>query len=82
MTMPYFIGLAISPVILAERPEFGQLTRRQIASRHDPRLKSFRNRLQNKGKPTKVAITATARKRVTILNAMLKQDQDYVASEA
>ncbi len=48
-----------------------------IASRYDPTLKAFRNRLQDAGKPTKVAIVATARKLVTILNAMMKNECDY-----
>ena len=48
-----------------------------IASRYGPTLKAFRNRLQSAGKPTKVAIVATARKRVTILNAMMKNNCDY-----
>jgi transposase len=48
-----------------------------IASRFDPTLKAFRQRLQAAGKPPKAAITATARKLVTILNAMFKTGQDY-----
>lgn len=48
-----------------------------IASRHDPVLKAFRKRLQDAGKPVKVAITACARKLLTILNAMFRTGQDY-----
>lgn len=48
-----------------------------IASRHDPTLKAFRNRLEKAGKPTKLAITACARKLLTILNAMIRNGQDY-----
>lgn len=48
-----------------------------IASRYDPTLRSFRKRLEVAGKPTKVAIVATARKLVTILNAMMKNNCDY-----
>lgn len=48
-----------------------------IASRHDPRLRAFRERLQNAGKPFKLAIIATARKLLTILNAMIKNATDY-----
>ena len=48
-----------------------------IASRYDPALKAFRNRLQEAGKPTKVAITACARKLLTILNAMFRNAQDH-----
>ncbi len=43
-----------------------------IASRYDPSLRAFRKRLQDAGKPPKLAIVAVARKLVTILNAMLK----------
>lgn len=48
-----------------------------IASRHDPVLKAFRTRLATAGKPTKLALTACARKLLTILNAMLRSGQDY-----
>ncbi len=49
-----------------------------IASRYDPNLKAFRKRLQDNGKPVKVAIVACARKLLTILNAMEKNGQIYV----
>lgn len=48
-----------------------------IASRYDPVLRAFRNRLQNAGKPTKVAITACARKLLTILNAMFRDAKNH-----
>ena len=48
-----------------------------IASRRDPTFKAFRSRLQTAGKPPKLAITACARKLLTILNAMVRNDQDY-----
>ncbi len=48
-----------------------------IASRYDPALKAFRKRLQDAGKPTKVAITACARKLLTILNAMFHNAEDH-----
>jgi transposase len=48
-----------------------------IASRHDPAIKAFRKRLEAAGKPVKVAITACARKLLTILNAMLRNNEDY-----
>jgi transposase len=50
-----------------------------IASRYDPRLRAFRKRLQDAGKPFKLAIIATARKLLTILNAMLRDGTDYAA---
>ena len=48
-----------------------------IASRYDPTIGAFRKRLQDAGKPVKVAITACARKLLTILNAMVRNKQDY-----
>jgi transposase len=48
-----------------------------IASRRDPRLKAFRARLEAAGKPPKLAITACARKLLTILNAMARDGKDY-----
>lgn len=49
-----------------------------IASRFDPTLKAFRARLQAAGKPVKLAITACARKLLTILNAMSRDKIDYL----
>lgn len=48
-----------------------------IASRCDPTLKAFRARLEAAGKPPKLAITACARKLLTILNAMARDGKDY-----
>lgn len=48
-----------------------------VASRHDPLLKAFRARLEAAGKPPKLAITACARKLLTILNAMSRTAQQY-----
>jgi transposase len=48
-----------------------------IASRYDPTIKAFRSRLEAAGKPVKLAITACARKLLTILNAMLRDQTDY-----
>lgn len=53
-----------------------------IASRFDPAFKAFRNRLQAAGKPPKLAITACARKLLTILNAMARDGRDYVKQAA
>lgn len=43
-----------------------------MASRHKAALKAFRHRLNAAGKPKLVALIATARKRITILNAILR----------
>ncbi len=42
------------------------------ASRCNPVIKAFYQRLRAAGKPAKVALTACMRKLLTILNAMLK----------
>ena len=47
------------------------------ASRRDPAFRAFRMRLEAAGKPVKAAIIATARKLLTVLNAMLASDTDY-----
>lgn len=48
-----------------------------IASRYDPRLKAFRKRLAEAGKPHKLAIVACARKLLTVINAMQRHEVDY-----
>jgi transposase len=48
-----------------------------IASRSDPALRAMRQRLEAAGKPFKVAIIAIARKLITILNAMIRDNRNY-----
>jgi len=48
-----------------------------VASRRNPLLRSFYQRLLAKGKPKKVALIAVARKLVVILNGMLRAKQDW-----
>jgi transposase len=43
-----------------------------VASRHNPLIKEFYERLLAAGKPKKVALIACARKLLTVLNAVLK----------
>lgn len=43
-----------------------------VATRHNPVIKAFYERLVAVGKPKKVAIVACMRKLLTILNAMLR----------
>ena len=43
-----------------------------VATQHNPILKAFYQRLRAKGKPAKVALTATARKLLIHLNSLLK----------
>lgn len=47
------------------------------AARRCPDLKAFAQRIQAKGKPRKVALIAVARKLLTRLNAMLRNNQTY-----
>jgi transposase len=49
------------------------------ASRHSVTFDRFRKRLQAAGKPVKAALTATARKLLTVLNAMLAAGADFEA---
>jgi len=43
-----------------------------VASRHNPVIRAFYQRLPLAGKPAKVALTACMRKLLAIINAMLK----------
>lgn len=51
-----------------------------VASRHDPRFKAMRARLQERGKGAKQAIIAVARALLVTLNAMLRDQTDFVRS--
>lgn len=48
-----------------------------VASRHNPVIRSFYQRLIEAGKPKKVALTACMRKLLVILNAMVKNDTPW-----
>jgi transposase len=48
-----------------------------VAARHNPILRSFYLRLRAAGKPAKVALTATMRKLLIVLNNALKPDLNY-----
>jgi transposase len=48
-----------------------------VASRHNPVLKDFRERLLAAGKPKMVALVAVARKLLTILNAILRDQKPW-----
>ena len=50
-----------------------------VATRFNPVIKTFYDRLVNAGKPKKLAITACARKLLTILNAMAKARKPFNA---
>jgi transposase len=110
------IGKTIARTLLAELPELGKLSPRQVAAlaglapytrqsgkwrgksfiaggrtqvrtalfmgalvaaRHNPTLRAFRDRLIANGKPKLVAIIATARKLLTILNAIIRDNKPW-----
>jgi len=48
-----------------------------VAARHNPILRAFYLRLRAAGKPAKVALTATMRKLLIVLNSSLKPDLTY-----
>ena len=110
------VGPVLSFVLLADLPELGKLSRKEIAalvgvaplnrdsgqfrgrrqvwggrshvrtalymatlvaSRYNPAIKSFYQRLLSVGKPKKVALTACMRKLLTILNAMMRHQAPW-----
>jgi transposase len=46
-----------------------------VATRHNPRIKAFYQRLLAGGKPKKLALVAAMRKLLTIINTLIKRDQ-------
>lgn len=52
-----------------------------VAARHNPVLKAFRDRLVAAGKPKLVALIATARKLLTILNAIVRDAKPWRETE-
>lgn len=46
-----------------------------VASRHNPVLKAFRDRLRAAGKPKMVALIAVARKLVVLANTLIGHDR-------
>ena len=52
------------------------------AARHNPALKTFRDRLLAAGKPKMVALVAVARKLLTILNAIIRTGKPWDAKPA
>jgi len=53
-----------------------------VASRHNPELKAFRDRLVAAGKPKLVALVAVARKLLTILNAIIRDHTPWQPQNA
>lgn len=114
------VGPIVSAVLLAELPELGALSHKQIATlagvaplardsgtfrgkrmvwggrsgvrtalylaalcgrRWNPQLRTFYERLRAAGKPKKVALIACARKLLTILNAMVRDNARWMVSD-
>ena len=48
-----------------------------VASRHNPLIRTFYQRLLTAGKPKKVALVACMRKLLTILNSMIKHHSPW-----
>jgi transposase len=53
-----------------------------VATRHNPSIRAFYQRLRAAGKPPKVALVAAMRKLLTILNAMLKHESPWTPASA
>ena len=53
-----------------------------VASRRNPELKAFRDKLVAQGKPKMVALIATARKLLTILNAIIRDGTPWRTQDA
>jgi transposase len=53
-----------------------------VASRYNPVIKAFRDRLVNAGKPKMVAVIAAARKLLVILNAILRDKKPWRTENA
>ncbi|PSB20425.1 hypothetical protein C7B65_08290 [Phormidesmis priestleyi ULC007] len=49
----------------------------RVAVRHTPVIRAFYAQLTGRGKPTKVALVACMHKLLTILNARMRQEQDW-----
>lgn len=52
-----------------------------IASRRNPELKAYREKLESAGKPFKVAIIAAARRLLVQLNCMIRENRNYVVNQ-
>ena len=48
-----------------------------VAKNHNPQFKGFAKRLQEKGKPHKVIVTAVARKLIVLANAICRQNRPW-----
>ena len=51
-----------------------------VAGRHNPVLRAFRQQLLDRGKAKKIAIIAVARKLLTILNAIIRDQKPWASA--
>ena len=66
--------IGVSLCALAESVRHGLYMAALVAARHNPILRAFYRRLRAAGKPAKLALTATMRKLLIVLNSALKPD--------
>ena len=52
-----------------------------VATRHNPVIRAFYNRLLDRGKEKKVAVTACMRKLLVITNAMMRKGEDWQCAQ-
>ena len=52
-----------------------------VATRHNPKIKAFYQRLLAGGKPKKLALVAAMRKLLTILNTLIKRNENWAEPE-
>jgi transposase len=69
-------------VVAAGLAGAGLFVAAMVASRHNPDLKAFRDRLVAAGKPKLVALIAVARKLITVLNAILRDQTPWQTRSA
>jgi transposase len=53
-----------------------------VAIQHNPALTRFYRRLREAGKPARLALVATMRKPLTILNAMLRDHKPWALAQS
>jgi transposase len=70
------VGARTAALLLAQLPELGELNRREIAALVGVAPLN-RDSGRMRGKPAKLALTATMRKLLIVLNSALKTDLNY-----
>jgi transposase len=74
-------GPVLAATLLADLPELGHGSGKElaalVASRHNPTLRTFYQRLLAAAKPKQLALVACRRKLLVILNAMVRHDTPF-----